>query len=154
MQMRIPINISDLLISVFIPMFMIIFAMILKSWKKIKRSTGLDFIICLILFNSSALYAPLHFRVAFSASIKDQFVTINIAFILVEILLLLFCVHVESMLGKRNDETSIYEYCLVNALGSATLKPKYTLKLGFYEFGSWFLVSGFIGLNIFVYIIP
>jgi hypothetical protein len=154
MQMRVPVNISDLLISVVIPMFLIIVAMILKNWKRIKRSTGLDFVICLILFNFSALYAPPHFKAAFSAFIKDQFVIINIAFILVEVLLLLLCIHVESMLSKWNAENSVYDFCRANALRPASLKPKYTLKLGIYEFSSWFLVSGFIGLNIFVYIVP
>jgi len=152
--MRVPINIPDLLISFFVPMFMIIIVMIIKRWKKIKRSTGLDFVVCLILFNFSVLYAPLHFRDALSASLKGQIVSIYISFILVELLLMLFCIHVESILSKRLTDISIYEYCQANRLGSAFAKPKYTLKMGLYEFFSWFLVSGFIGLNIFVYIVP
>jgi hypothetical protein len=152
--MRVPINIPDLLISFFVPMFMIIIVMIIKRWKKIKRSTGLDFVICLILFNFSVLYAPLHFKGALSESLRRQIVTMYISFILVESLLMLLCIHVESILSKRHSDISIYEYCQANRLDSTFSKPKYTLKIGLYEFLSWFFVSGFIGLNIFVYILP
>lgn len=152
--MRVPINITDLLISFIVPMFLIIIVMIIKKWKKIKRSSGLDFIICLILFNFSVLYAPLHFKDALSASLRGHVTPINILFIFVELLLMLLCIHVESILSNRHSAISIYEYCQANGLGLAVAKPKYTISMGLYEFFSWFFVSGFIGLNIFVYILP
>ena len=151
--MMLPKILPDILISFVLPLALVLFVMILKNWKNIKRSTGIDFIIVAILFDIVVLYSPDKFKEDLASFLKDYFVSIFISLIILEFFILLYCIFVEKKLQNRYNSIVINNLITTRQLDTPMEDIKYKISLGLFEYSSWMFVAGFVGFNIFIFIL-